>query len=70
MVFYDSQCKQVATFSLNSINQLIDVTEKCLFEANSHHPNVVTFRLFLSEGRAGVAWEPSNTFMHFLPSPK
>jgi hypothetical protein len=33
------------------------------------HPyqhNVFTFTLFLREGRAGVAWEPSNKMMLFL----
>jgi hypothetical protein len=27
----------------------------CMFEATSYHPNVFTFTLFLSEGRAGLA---------------
>jgi hypothetical protein len=31
-------------------------------------PNVFTFALFLREGRAGVAWEPSNKIMFFYPS--
>jgi hypothetical protein len=32
---------------------------RCLFEATPYHHNVFTFTLFLPEGRAGVAWEPS-----------
>jgi hypothetical protein len=31
-----------------------------LSEATPYHHNVLTFTLFLPEGRAGVAWEPSN----------
>jgi hypothetical protein len=37
-----------------------------LSEANPYHHNVFTFTLFLPEGRAGVAWEPSNKIMLFL----
>jgi hypothetical protein len=37
--------------------------------ARSHHPNVFTFTLFLSEGRAGISWEPSNKLMLFFPPP-
>jgi hypothetical protein len=32
---------------------------RCLFEATSYHHNVFTSTLYLSKGRAGVAWEPS-----------
>jgi hypothetical protein len=39
-------------------------------EANPYHHNVFTFTLFLQEGRAGVAWEPSNKTMLFLPTRK
>jgi hypothetical protein len=31
------------------------------------YQNVFSLTLFLSEGRAGVAWEPSNKMMLFLP---
>jgi hypothetical protein len=37
-----------------------------LSEATPYHHNVFTFTLFLPEGRAGVAWEPSNKIMLFL----
>jgi hypothetical protein len=33
---------------------------RCLSQATPYHRNVFTFTLFLPEGRAGVAWEPSN----------
>jgi hypothetical protein len=39
---------------------------RCLFEATPYYHNVYTFTLFLPEGRAGVAWEPSNKMMLFL----
>jgi hypothetical protein len=53
--------------------QIIDKTFKnskfrCLSEATPYHHNVITFTLFLPEGRTGVAWEPSNRMMLFLPS--
>jgi hypothetical protein len=35
-------------------------------EATPYHHNVFTFTLLLPEGRAGVAWEPSNKMMLFL----
>jgi hypothetical protein len=35
----------------------------CLFEATSYYHNVFTFTLFLPEGRAGVAWEPSKIML-------
>jgi hypothetical protein len=38
-------------------------------EATSYYHNVFTFTLFLPEGRAGVAWEPSNKMTLFLPPP-
>jgi hypothetical protein len=31
-----------------------------MYEATPYHHNVFTFTLFLPEGRADVAWEPSN----------
>jgi hypothetical protein len=40
---------------------------RCLSEATPYHHNVFTFTLLLLEGRAGVAWEPSNKMMVFLP---
>jgi hypothetical protein len=39
---------------------------RCLLEATFCYHNVFTFT-FLPEGRAGVAWEPSNKMMFFLP---
>jgi hypothetical protein len=41
-----------------------------LLEATSYHLKVFTFTLFWSEGRAGIAWEPSNKLMLFPPPPK
>jgi hypothetical protein len=43
---------------------------RCLSEATPYYHNVFTFTLFLPEGRAGVAWEPSNKMMLFLPTRK
>jgi hypothetical protein len=40
---------------------------RCLFEATSYHHDIFTFALFLSEGRTGLAWEPSNKVKLFLP---
>jgi hypothetical protein len=45
--------------------QIIDKTIRSskfrsLSEATPYHHNVFTFTLLLPEGRAGVAWEPSN----------
>jgi hypothetical protein len=40
---------------------------RCLSEAIPYYHNVFTFTLFIPEGRAGVAWEPSNKIMLFLP---
>jgi hypothetical protein len=47
------------------VSQIIDKTIRnskfrCLSEANFYYHNVFSFTLFLSEGRAGVAWELSN----------
>jgi hypothetical protein len=39
---------------------------RCLSEATPYYHNVFTFTLFLPEGRAGVAWEPSNKMIFFL----
>jgi hypothetical protein len=38
--------------------------------SHPYHHNFVTFTLFLPEGRAGVAWEPSNKMMLFLRARK
>jgi hypothetical protein len=51
--------------------QIIDKTIRnsklrCLSEATPYHRNVFTSTLFLPEGRASVAWEPSNKMMLFL----
>jgi hypothetical protein len=37
------------------------------FDGFSYYHNVFTFTLFLREGRMGVAWEPSNKMLLFLP---
>jgi hypothetical protein len=52
--------------------QIIDKTIRnskfrCPSEATPYHHNVFTFTLFLPERRPGVAWEPSNKMMLFLP---
>jgi hypothetical protein len=52
--------------------QIIDKTIinskfRWLSEASPYHHNAFVFILFLPEGRAGVAWEPSNKMMLFLP---
>jgi hypothetical protein len=54
------------------IFQIIDKTIinskfHCLSEATPYYHNVFTFTLFLQEGRACVAWEPSNKMMLYLP---
>jgi hypothetical protein len=36
--------------------------------STTHHPNVFTPILPLSEGRAGIAWVPSNKMIFFSPS--
>jgi hypothetical protein len=43
---------------------------RCLSEATPHYHNVFTFTLLLPEGRAGIAWEPSNKRMPFPPPRK
>jgi hypothetical protein len=52
--------------------QIIDKTIRnskfsCLSETTPYHHNVFIFTLFLPEGRAGVAWEPSNKMLFFPP---
>jgi hypothetical protein len=41
-----------------------------LLEATPYYRNIFTFTLFLPERRTGVAWEPSNKMMLFLPPRK
>jgi hypothetical protein len=43
---------------------------RSLFQDTPYYHNVFTFTLFLPEGRAGLAWEPSNKMMLFLPPRK
>jgi hypothetical protein len=55
--------------------QIIDKTIRnskfrCLSEATPYYHNVFTFTLFILGGRSGVAWEPSNKMMLFLPPRK
>jgi hypothetical protein len=55
--------------------QIIDKTIRnskfcCLPETSPYYHNVFTFTVFLLEGRACVAWEPSNKIMLFLPPRK
>jgi hypothetical protein len=59
-------------FSKLSIKQseIQNLEFRCLSEATLYHHNVFTFTLFLPEGRADVAWEPSNKMMLFLPPRK
>jgi hypothetical protein len=41
----------------------------CYQALTTYHPNIFTLILSLSEGRAGIAWEPSNFYCSFsLPS--
>jgi hypothetical protein len=47
----------------NYCNVIKNSKFRCKFEATSYHYNVFTFTLFLSEGRAGLVWEPSNKVM-------
>jgi hypothetical protein len=76
---------QAALQILNSskLSPVIDAAELLVFqiidkiirnskrsEATSYYHNVFTFTLFLPEGRAGVAWEPSNKITLFLPPRK
>jgi hypothetical protein len=43
--------------------------EGCTSQAfTTHHPNVFTPILSLSEGRAGIAWVPSNKMFFLSPS--
>jgi hypothetical protein len=59
--------------SLPELSPVVDAAKILAFPINnskfrclSYHRNVFAFTLFLSEGRAGVAWEPSNKAMLFL----
>jgi hypothetical protein len=42
-------------------------TKFCRLCLKTHHPNVFTPILPLSEGRAGIAWVPSNKILFFPP---
>jgi hypothetical protein len=53
LVYFPNYCKVIRNENLRSLS-----------EATSYHPNVFTFKLFLS--REGVAWETSNKVMFFL----
>jgi hypothetical protein len=51
-----------STLSNESWNKILP----SLFQAfTAHHPNVFTLILSLSEGRAGIAWVPSNKMLFF-----
>jgi hypothetical protein len=52
------------------INQEIKIPQSLSEISTAYHTNVFTPILFLSEGRAGIAWEPSNDKMLFLPPPR
>jgi hypothetical protein len=41
---------------------------RCLSEVTPYHHNVFTFTLLIPEGRASVAWEPSNKMKLSPPS--
>jgi hypothetical protein len=59
-------CRRFNCFFLISIKQSEIQNSAVLSEATPYHHNIFTFTLFLPEGRAGVAWEPSNKML-FLP---
>jgi hypothetical protein len=64
-------CCGCRRFVFKIINKTIRNSKfRRLSEATPYHHNVFTFTLFLPEGRAGVAWEPSNKMMLFLPPRK
>jgi hypothetical protein len=54
LLYFPNYCKVIRNENLRSLS-----------EATSYHPNVFTFKLFLSQ-REGVAWETSNKVMFFL----
>jgi hypothetical protein len=43
-----------------------EIQNSALSEATPYNHNVFIFTLFVPEGRAGVAWEPSNKIILFL----
>jgi hypothetical protein len=47
------------------INNKIKIPLSLLQAFTTYHPNVFTLALSLSEGQAGIAWEPSNDKMLF-----
>jgi hypothetical protein len=49
------------------INQKIKISLSLSFGFTIYHPNVFTLIVSVSEGRAGIAWEPSNKMMLSLP---
>jgi hypothetical protein len=63
-----------ATKLLNFANYHLGIHKKIkiplsLFQTfTTYHPSVFTLTPFLSEGRAGIAWEPSKSMILFLPS--
>jgi hypothetical protein len=52
----------ISTLSNESWNQILPSLSQAF---TTHHPNVFTPILPLSEGRAGIAWEPSNKMLFF-----
>jgi hypothetical protein len=57
-------------FSKLSIKTIKNSKFRCVSEATLYYHNAFTFTLFVPEGRAGVAWEPSNKKMLYLPPRK
>jgi hypothetical protein len=72
--FNSSKLSPVVDSDKLIVFQIIESNQKfnihSLFEVTSYYHDVFTFTLFLSEGRAGVAREPSNKVMLFLPAPE
>ena len=52
-----------------TLNEIQDNFTWCLFQTSFRHSNVFTFIIFLSEGRAGEAWELSNKLFFSFPLP-
>jgi hypothetical protein len=57
----------ISTFSNYSWNQILPSLPQAF---TTHHPNVFTLILSLSEGRAGIIWVPSNKMLFFPPDIK
>jgi hypothetical protein len=53
-----------------SLTSPLDFVFKSTLHLSFHLPLFGSFTLFLPEGRTGVAWEPSNKMMLFLPPRK